>query len=171
MARKKFDAMHPPHIYKNIKREKQFNEKDVVPFFPEFAKNSDDMPGPDFSSIEIEKEHKKLIEEHEKLEKQLQGMQDLNKDLEVQAKEIIAENEKLKAQLEKGNKKELLDQIKELEDKVAELELELEAVQGAPEDESEESLILDDNVEHEPVEQEDEGQADQEEDDADSPEE
>lgn len=109
---KKFkgEAMLPAHIFKKVDQEVPENK--IGKIFPEFAKNSDDMPGPDFSSIEIEK-----------LKKQVQGMQDLNKDLEIQAKEIIAENEKLKAQLEKGNKKELLEQIKQLEDKVAELEL------------------------------------------------
>jgi seryl-tRNA synthetase len=141
----KGEGMMPSHIFKKVDREVPENK--IGKIFPEFAKNSNDMPGPDFSSIEIEK-----------LKKQLQGMQDLNKDLEVQAKEIIAENEKLKAQLEKGNKKELLEQIKELEDKVAELELQLEELQGMPEVEDEESLIPDDNVEPDPVEQEGEEQ-------------
>jgi predicted RNase H-like nuclease (RuvC/YqgF family) len=123
------EAMLPRHIFKKVDQEVPENK--IGKIFPEFAKNSDNMPGPDFSNIEIEK-----------LKKQVQGMQDLNKDLEVQAKEIIAENEKLKAQLEKGNKKELLEQIKQLEDKVAELELQYD----------------DDNVEPDPVEQEGEEQ-------------
>jgi predicted RNase H-like nuclease (RuvC/YqgF family) len=123
------EAMLPQHIFKKADRE--IPENKIEKIFPEFAKNSDDMPGPDFSSIEIEK-----------LKKQVHGMQDLNKDLEVQAKEIIAENEKLKAQLEKGNKKELLEQIKQLEDKVAELELQYD----------------DDNIEPDPFEQKGEKQ-------------
>jgi len=130
------EAMLPQHIFKKADRE--IPENKIEKIFPEFAKNSDDMPGPDFSNIEIDK-----------LKKQLQGMQDLNKDLEVQIKEIIAENEKLKAQLEKGNKKELLAQIKQLEDKVAGLELQLEELQG---------LYDDDNIEPDPVEQEGEKQ-------------